>query len=166
MIPYFLRKKPIAIQIDNYCLRKSIRHPVAASRHKEILKRFSRRYKVASVSEIGVEHVRAFVDEEVSEFFRWQAHHVLKQFFGYCDRMGYISITLSRFSPRDRVETINMEKIHPLLHVSQIVRVRHLKDEKGLSYREIKAVMEKEDSRKYDLKNLHSWYHHAAVLPS
>jgi hypothetical protein len=54
-----------------------------------------------------------------------------------------------------------MESIHPLLDVGQVIRVKELRarkvDGKPMSYRRIKAYMEKKDGRKYDVKNIYKW---------
>lgn len=153
-----LRKKPIYIQLDNYRAWKSIYAPVMALSHYHTLREFLRKHKPYTVTDIQLEHISTFINQQNSVYYRQYTHRTFRQFFRYCHAMGYADLQLGPLTTMGTVNTLN--KVSSLLHVNQVKRVKYLKDEKVLTFREVQARMEKEDKRKYDLKTLHRWYHY------
>lgn len=157
MILYnLIRKKPILLQIDNYYAWKSLRYPMVAESQKRELKEFSRISKIWAAADIQLELVEMWIDKYSTTYFRLSSYQAIKQFLIYCKARGYPCNLL----PNTKPGIMSVMNRRSTLHVSQVKRVRYLKDMERLSYRQIKIRMESEDHRKYDVKNLHGWYHH------
>lgn len=153
----FLRERdPIYAQIKQFHEWKSVRQPFAADSQKKELLLFVRQSKIRTVTDISVENISLYQDTLNGEYFQKKVVHALRQFFSFCQKAGYANIQVET-----RKGLLYMEKIHPLLDVGQVLRVKELRarrvDGVPMSYRKIKAHMEKQDKRTYDVKNIYKW---------
>lgn len=146
--------KPLAKQVKLYTTWKAVRYPSIARMHRDVLYEFFRYYRVPCATLITVEKIEAFALSQNSIHFQNQARNVLKQFCRYWYKLGLLTEQFSNNIKKDTIR--DMEDVHPLLHVDQVIRVKALRDE-GLSYREIKTKMQAEDQRNYDLHAVYRW---------
>lgn len=152
----FRKQWPIHAQIKHYAAWKGNKAPAASRQHEKELLSFVFHTKIRDVRDILLEDIVSYRDSISSDYFRGQIYNSLKQFFKFCKTMGYAHI---------QIECVNgfvkMEKIHHLLDLDNVLRVKALREKringKPMSYRKIKAYMEKRDKRVYDVHAIYRW---------
>lgn len=159
-----LRRKiaplPIDFQIEQYCHWRSIRYPHSANRHRETLDLFSRFSKIKNVHEVEKNHVEAFIDQYSGYYLRSSSIHVLRQFFAFCKKSGWVGIELAPLPENGKLG--HMEKTHPLLDLENVIRVKRLRDrimENGrpMTYRAIASYLSRKDKKTYDVHSVYRW---------
>lgn len=149
-------KWPIYRQLGQYRDWKSVRHPFPAGTQYRDLVDFVRFSGIRDVREITLEDVLDYQETQNGQAGRIRTVHVLRQFLRFCKQAGYANIQIEEMKGK-----LRLEKVHSLLDVDQVLRVKKLRarvvDGQPMSYRKIKAYMEKKDGRKYDIKNIYKW---------
>lgn len=146
--------KELERQIIKYVEWKARNYPLLAKTHERVLNEFFRAYRLPDATQITSEHIQDFVNQQSSMFYQQQYLKVLRGFMRYWYKIGLLHDEFALVVKRDIIT--DMETVHPLLHVNQVTRVKKLRAE-HLSFRAIKALMEAEDKRVYDIHSIHRW---------
>lgn len=151
------RRKPIYAQIQVYADWRGIRFPIAAKKQAEYLRDFVKASGVDCVTKVTIQDLQIHYDTLPTDYGRMAFINSLRQFLTYCKLVGLTNIKVKL-----EQGTIRMEKIHALLDVDQVIRVKALRGrimENGrpMTYRAIAAYMGKKDKRVYDVKNVYKW---------
>lgn len=153
----FFKRKPIYVQIQTYADWRGIKFPIAALKQRESLLFFAKAMKVDCATRMTIADLQIHYDSLPTDYGRITFINSLRLFLRYCKLVGLANIKVEI-----QQGTIRMEKVHSLLDVDQVLRVKALRgrvmeDGKPMSYRKIAAYMGKKDNRKYDVKNVYKW---------
>lgn len=155
-------RSELHLQIEQYCAWKSLRYPVIADTHRGVLISFMRWSKLKCATTLQYEHVAGYVDSMNSQHYKNQAHSVLKQFCRYWYKMGLLTEQYGKVMKSDLIADME-DLVNPRIDVEKVKRVQKLRavlDKTGKpknSFRSIALIMESEDGRKYDVRQIHRW---------
>jgi hypothetical protein len=147
-------KTELEKQIKQYVAHKARDYPHLASRDEVILMQFFKTYKLPNATLISSFHVQDFVNRQNSVHYQQKYLKTLRGFMRYWYKLGLLSSEFASVVKSDIIA--DMEQVSPLLHVEQVKRVQSLRA-KGMTFRQIKVLMEGEDKRTYDVHSLHRW---------
>lgn len=153
-------EKPIYQQIREYIHWRSANFPYVAQEHGDKLREFARATGVRTVHEIEQEDIESFIEQFSGTYLRMVYVHVLRQFFRFSKRRGWVAIDVAPVDRNGRIP--DMTKTHHLLDLENVIRVKTLRSRvsengKPMSYRAIRDYLSRKDKRKYDVHAIYRW---------
>lgn len=129
------------------------RYPTTTDSHREYLYKFAVACGKGSVQQINREDVEGFVNAFSGEYHKQSSSKVVFSFLAF-HGMG----------EWDEVEKTADEavkkKVGRPANLRLIKRVKDLKNRQHMSFRLIQRQLLDEEERRYELSQLHHWYHH------
>lgn len=147
MFKLFIKSK-IQVQIEEYLEWKARFSTSSAVSQEEILKKFLSQFKHIDISEITLDEIQAFFNQETTNFTKARSMQALRGFMGYfwANKLHNINpkqitdlgiVKLPPVAKYAKIEPMIKRKVGRPPNVPFIKEVKKLKDQGGLGFRAI-----------------------------
>lgn len=153
--------KLIEQQIREYCEWRSSKSPWIAGARFNLLTRFTKQFRLETVSDIREEHVAFYTGEQLTEFYSEEALRAIRNFLWYCRQAGYQCIA-SQMATKENLQKIMGRPIQWDM-VREVKKTYNTK--KGRGYRTTASIISARLSRPVHVSSVRRWVSLIPRLP-